>query len=62
MDTLSGSMDHLTEASLNTEPELISIQGQVLSKDSRYRVSHNNQRQWILQVKQIKSTDRGELF
>ena len=55
-------MDHLTEASFNTEPELISIQGQVLSKDSRYRVSHNNQRQWILQVKQIKSTDRGELF
>ncbi|KAJ6225716.1 hypothetical protein RDWZM_004261 [Blomia tropicalis] len=50
-----------------SEAEIISIQTQIVlnnsnsyqsQKELRYRVSHNNHRQWFLHIKQIKSSDR----
>ena len=34
-------------------------QQQQTLKESRYRVSHNNHRQWFLHIKNIKPSDRG---
>ncbi|KPM06658.1 lachesin-like protein 2 [Sarcoptes scabiei] len=47
------------EQSNRSEPELISIQNQIVSKDSRFRVWNNNQKQWFLHIKQTKSSDKG---
>ncbi|KAH9521236.1 hypothetical protein DERF_004910 [Dermatophagoides farinae] len=41
------------------EPELISIQTQLITKDQRFRVANNNQKQWFLYIKQVKSIDKG---
>lgn len=42
------------------EPELISIQTQLITKDQRFRVANNNQKQWFLYIKQVKSIDKGK--
>ncbi|KAH9419097.1 hypothetical protein DERP_005599 [Dermatophagoides pteronyssinus] len=41
------------------EPELISIQTQLITKDQRFRLANNNKKQWFLHIKQVKSTDKG---
>ena len=43
----------------NLEPTLLTIHMQSLQPDNRFRVSHNNYRQWYLHITNVQLTDKG---
>ncbi|CAG2169719.1 unnamed protein product [Oppiella nova] len=43
----------------NSEPTLLTIHTQSLLQDNRFRVSHNNHRQWYLHINNVQISDKG---
>ncbi|CAG2110433.1 unnamed protein product, partial [Medioppia subpectinata] len=43
----------------NSEPTLLTIHTQSLIQDNRFRVSHNNHRQWYLHINNVQISDKG---
>jgi hypothetical protein len=43
----------------DSEPTLLTIHTQSLLHDSRFRVSHNNYRQWYLHINNVQVSDKG---
>lgn len=43
----------------DSNPTLLAIHTQILLHDSRFRVSHNNHRQWYLHINNVQVADRG---
>ncbi|CAG2110980.1 unnamed protein product, partial [Medioppia subpectinata] len=52
-------VDSLDEHSLSSESTLLTIHTQTVIKDQRFRVSHNNYRQWYLHIKSVRAVDKG---
>ena len=49
----------LEDLGSTSESTLLTIHTQTVIKDSRFRVSHNNYRQWYLHIKTVRPNDKG---